>query len=528
MSADRLRFPEYGDGGDQIGSRRARHAFRFCIISCMLFTLSLWFCENFWRYERSERLYLRALTQDPSPAQVFLHNAIRLESQHRDFPSPKYLQALAERQKGEQALETYQRAYQLDPDNAALALRYGCRLVREGRGPEAEALFQQAVVNDPANALPLYLEAAVVPWVQEDAGGLRKSLTLIAKANSSGKRVTLPRPLWFSGLSQDGFWYANLQREIVEECCLPFYRYLDDLTSAAEQQIAAGRTQYWDSWLEKLQGMGANLAAAAWESPMPGAALLAETGLRIQLEAVRLRAQLHEVGGTELTEVLHALRPKLEDALGKLDAFEENRRESVAQARQMYLFPLKLASEAIGVICLTYLLSYVATKLARARKRSWTLGHSRLAKTVLVGGAGGLVAMLLISLLFERTTHSWVGWMPVMRIAWRSLLAGIIGFGAVYPALILPRVRTVARKADRSADAEQVRKEARRRRRIAYLSFLRRYYGTLFGFAVVALSVWIIAHRVLVHLYPWEIKLLASGFAKEEAQFVANLLETIP
>ena len=98
-------------------------------------------------------------------------------------------------------LRTCRQAIGLGPVSATLALRYGCRLFMAGQFGQARDRSGDAAQYAPDNALPRYLEATTIPWtLHEEPNILRESLKLFAQANSSGKQIALPRPLWHLSL----------------------------------------------------------------------------------------------------------------------------------------------------------------------------------------------------------------------------------------------------------------------------------------------------------------------------------------
>lgn len=532
MTASKVRFPEYGDGGNCLGCRRARRAFRFAVAACVFITWMLWFAENFLRYEQTERLYLRGLTLEPEAARPFLRQAVKLDEAAPDVSTPKYLQALAEREEDDLVLETYESAFKLDPNNAQLAMRYGCRLMAEGRPAEARDRFRDAARNDPDNVLPVYLEASVLPWVEDEDPDLRKSLALIAKANSSGKRVSMPRPLWSSSLPQGGTWYARLRRQIVREVCYPLLHYADFVTREAEKSIARNNIQYWDSWLEKLQGMGHRLVVDAVPEPatqasQTGAALQALTGLEIQLKAIDQREAVHAAEGLTPDETLSERKSGLKAAQGRLEAFERQRPEFLARMKRRHGVLTRLISEAMLVLALVYGLAYLLTKLFRVKEERWTVPHGQVGRRTLYVGVLCIFLFLSIAVTLQRMESVSLAWIPIAETSWSVLLAALVLYGFFYPLSTLPSPKQVAQSRGNPEGFETIRTAARKDYRAAYLVLLRRYYGIAIGVMGLAACSWVLFHRVLFSLYPWQIGLMETGLGKKEAQLVAEILQSI-
>lgn len=524
------RFPEYGEGGDQVGSHRARHAFRFFVSFTVALAGLLWFCEYFLRHDSAERLYLSALTLPFPSARPLLQSAVKQDQENREYPTPKYLQALAEREEGAMALDAFKAAYAVDRDNAFLAIRYGCRLLQEGQPDIAVERFREAADIGADNALPVYLEAAALPWLEPGEHDLRNSLALIAIANSSGRVVIMPRPLWSGDLPQRGPWYGYLRRRLVRECCEPILAYTDFVQKRAEHDIEEGRLQYWDSWLEKVQGMGARITEGAGPSEAtPGyfaGTQQASAGIAIELAALQLRERIQKQEMGSADESLIERRLNLQTAAKRIAEFENARDETIERSKAAYRTPLYLAMSTLAALFLCYLFAYVVFKLFRTSKRYWTLPHSPAGKTVVTGSAI-LFLVLLLTILGLHLGHTATGVVAGLEIVWWTFLTGMVLFGLVYPGLLLPTAAAVIRDRTPSEHPEEFLRFAQKHRRMAYIATLRRYYGMAFGFFLAAVSIWIIAHRVSTGLYPWQIDLLATGLSNEELRLVVQVVRTL-
>src|SRR5690606_25914956 len=104
------------------------------------------------------------------------------------------------REEEDRVLETYERAFAINPRNPSLAVRYGVRLFQEGHFAEARDRFHDAVVGGVENALPTYLEAAAVAAAGERREALEEALAIVARVNGAGKPVVFPQPLWVQDL----------------------------------------------------------------------------------------------------------------------------------------------------------------------------------------------------------------------------------------------------------------------------------------------------------------------------------------
>ncbi|MFO7973747.1 MAG: hypothetical protein R6V12_03850 [Candidatus Hydrogenedentota bacterium] len=533
MSAPRPRFPAYGDNGDVIGARRARWSFRFCVAASVTLMFALWLSEYFIGFDRAENLYLSALTKHKESARPLLRQSVMRDKETGESPNPRYVQALAERELDDEILPVYQRAFELDPGNAMLALRYGCRLFMAGEFKRARERFRDAAGNAPENALPVYLEAATIPrTLQEEANILQESLKLIAQANSSGKQITFPRPLWHPKLPQRGRQYAELRRAVINECLAPIAHYQEYITRVAKRQIEEGHTQYWDSWLQTLEKAGDKIARAALTPDAngdagAGSASQALIGLDFQLEALRLRQEIQqkENGGPE--EALSRKESELKKALGILRDFENSRQpliERDTNARQFACFTAPFfAVLALGAFLL---LSGLLKRLVGADNHGWAVPHGRQGAAVMAA-----CALVLVAFIAAVPTVQEIGEkdaVPVLRTIWLVLLGGTAIAALVYPMLVLPNPRTAAKENSQETEppAERIA-EATVRWRGAYILMIRRFLGVTFGLFLCVFSIWALLHRFMASLYPWQIPLLADGMGAEELAAVRNALSLL-
>jgi len=517
---ENLRIAEYGHGGDYAGARRMRRAFRLCVLCCVLLTVMLWLSERYLRYELTESQYIAALTLPPESARAILRQVVKRDAELRESPTPKYIAALAEREEADLVLPTYAEAYKLDPNNAFLALRYGCQLFQQGRYTEARDRFREATAHMPQNALGRYLEAAALAWMDPDNADLGESLALVAKTNSGRDAVVYPEPLWApTALPQQGAWYSKLRRGIVAECCAPLYKYGDLVIGRARNQIALRKTQYWDQWLGTIERMGDHLA----RTKVPGA-VQATVGLRIRLAALEQRHAISELDDATPGPALEGSRAKLEAALDTLGEFEESREQRIAVDRERHVLPLNACWQSVALVSVFYVFAWGLSQIMRGNKSGWHLRHSTTGLAVVSLGCVGLFAVLgaMTGLAHAEGTGS--SWLPQVKAVWWSLVGLLLTFGLAYPAFRLPGARAAVRNhASAEVDSETL-KTVRRYRRDAYATLLRRYYGVTLGLLLCMISLWVVSYRVIFALYPWQVGLLTTGLTDEEVRVVTQAL----
>jgi tetratricopeptide (TPR) repeat protein len=520
------RFTDYGDDGDVASARRARRSFRLSVFSVLLLTLSAWIGESQLRYSRAESNFLTGITHERGPAQVFLQSAIRQDAEATDTPTAKYTQALAVRQDDDVALETYARAYELDPKNSLFAIRYGCRLFQLNRAQRAAELFRSTRGLPPANSLPRYLEAAAIAQGGRDLAALGEAMVIVSRANNTPDPIVYPKPIWFSGYPQSGTQYARLSREIFTESCAPLYALTQQVALAAQREDAAGQGQDVTTWLRQIAEMGRRLVVDG----DPKGTLQATAGASIQLQALQsIEARLRREGETDSAELsrLAERQIQLRQALDLLKDFETNRDEEIAGVYREYRQPLLLIlSTAIGLSGV-YLLARLIHAVSRYRKTAWTVPHGALGKAILSLGAVALFGLLAGAGLLQRWSGSQPWHLGVIQSLWWAVVLVLIGFGLVYPALRVPSPEQVSGKSSRLEDIPDVMRHARQAYRRVYIAFVVRYFGILAGTFLCTACLWVLLYRVSNGLYPWQINLLASGMLPRELDVVRQAMRLL-
>ena len=528
---DKPQFPEYGDGGDLIGARRMRRAFRWCAMAVFLFTAMLWFSEHFLRYEHAERLYLAALTKDPEAGRNFLRQAVLHDRNSNEVPTPKYIEALAEREEDDLILPTYAEAYKVDSDNSALAIRYGCRLFHDGQVASARLRFREAADLNPKNALPVYLEASVMPSLEAESEDLDPAMALIERANETNWSVSFPRPLWSPALPQGGYWYASLRRNVTIDCSQPLYRFSSFVFSRAEIEITEGTLEPWIGRLETMRSMGAHIARGAVEFGQQGDTELGTGGIeQVQLglsvigRALEQEKRIHEKSGETLEEDLVTLAGQVKDGLTQIQRFEARRQDIVQDELEKYRFPIRISLKTLFFVACWYVVLYLVCKVLRVSSTSHNVAHSPLGRVALALWAASVLTLLTIFSVAQRVS---VGEMPgqgVWTVLWWILTACFVVFGLVYPRLALVSVPDALAAAKNRNQGPVSEKDAYRHYRAAYFSLSRRYLGILFGLTLAMVCIWAIAYRLALSVYPWEVELLAVGLQDEELELVRQLL----
>jgi len=515
--------------GDKAESRRLRHSFRFCVMTVVAFTGVLWISEKYMRYDLAESQYIAALTLEPESARAVLRQVVKRDAENHETPTPQYLAALAAREESDMVLPAYERAYKASPNSAAVATLYGCRLFQAERYADARERFREAGLQPGKNSLPRYLEAAALAHLVSGESDLSESLTLVAKTDSTDWEVSLPQPVWSAALPSRGYWYEKLRRQIADECCTPLYRFSDLLIAKAKKQIALRQPQYWDSWLENLQTMGERVAFTGDPS-----AVKTTAGIQIQLAALEQREAIATLEGKPAPELVER-RTKLNTAMDTINQFETKRDALIARDMATQAMPLFLGLKTLGLGLFWFMLAYALAKLYRVDRRWGALPHGR--SMMRVSAAGFVVLLVLLAIISGRELFAEsaaaipvAGNLPpvpvvagVLAITWWVVSLALLVFGFVYAYWRMAAYDKVLHEGPAGEGMQQPPRPPRLRQEL-YFSFLRRYYGIMAGMLACLFCTWAILFRVFTSLYPWQIKLLTTGLADEEAKMIKLVL----
>lgn len=524
MSVAEPRFADYGDDGDLAGARRSRRSFRLTVTSVILITIFAWGAEYRLRYPLPEQHFKSAITLPYDSARVFLQAAIKQDANVSDTPTAKYTQALAVRQPDDVALDTYAQGLLYDPKNSLFAIRYGCRLLALNQPAKAVEMFRTARALPPSNSLPRYLEAAATAkGSRNDMAALGEAMVIVSRANNTREPIQYPKPIWFSGYPQSGSQYATISREIFAESSAPFMALTQQVALVAQRNEEPLQGQDVKTWLHQIETMGRRLV----NQSDPKGTIQAIAGVTIQLQALQtLKAVLEREGDPDPAEIQALVDREvlLRQALDVLNEFEANRDNEIDAIQNEYVRPIWLLF--ISALCLVgvYLLSRVVHAVLRYRKSAWTVPHSSLGKAILAIGPLAFFSILTAIGLLQRVPGSQEGYLDSMSSVWWGVLAVLIGFGFIYPALRVPSAEEVSGKSGRLEDMPDVIRHARQARRRVYIAFIVRYFGILSGVFWCIACVWIVLYRVANGLYPWQFNLLGSGMLGRELEVVRQVI----
>lgn len=530
MNQAPLLLPEYGDSGDFVGARRMRRAFRWGVALTVFFTLLMWVTESFWRYPPAERIYRSALTlTDRQDSRHLLRQSVKYDTQSAS-PSPKYYEALAEREEKDLVVSAYENASKLDPQNADLAIKFGCQLYKLEMYERAREQFRLAAEGGTHNALAVYLEAAVLPALSPDDFDVEVALSLVKQANSTGDTVTFPKPMWFTDQPRQGYWYAQLRREMTRFCGAPFETFTEFVLGASEKELAANQTANSVPNLQILETVGRRIAVGSLdqtttETELAGGALQLYLGLRTMSLAVEQQKRVMTVTTGAPDENGVSLAAKLASALRTVDAFEKGRQNMIDAERRKYGFPWRLLEIAISATFVCFVAAYVLSKMLGVQGPAQSVKHSALARAAWAICFAVQIGLLLIVAALQRSSHGDLPAEGTISVVWYMAVATTIIVGVVAPAFHVPSAETVLQRIpeDRRGEFGAIRK----RYRCVYASLVKRYLGVQFGLMLCGACIWIIAYRIIVATYPWMMPLLITGMETEEIAMIRSVLASL-
>jgi len=507
---------------DYVRARRTRRSFRLLVAASVLLMATLWFSEGYLRYDRSETQYRMSLTLHPAQARPILRTVVRRETEEKKVPPALYLEALALVEEQDKILDTLAQAYQVNPRSASLALEYGCFLYFDGQYQEARERFREAGVNPPGNTLSRYLEAAALAATLDPGADLSDLVALLTRANVSGDPVIFPEPLWHASLPTRGERYDRLQREIAERMSAPLLQCCNLISSRAQKSMEGGELLDWDSWLEKVQVMGARLMGNRPGDSKPTLGQI-RTGLQIQHQALVLRAEWSRLSGGVVDPEINKALLLVNEALTAVEQFEAGRKQVILDHRARALAPIRLILETGFLFLVLYTLSALMHMIGSGGKRLRAIPHLTLGKIVTLAGFVALLGMLVYMSAAHHLDKTVVP-EAVLTSAWFLIVGILILVGFAYPVI---QARTGLKQGILSLECapgtEGPGSLSPRRYLGIYGCLLRRYMGVLLGGLLILLCIWCIAYRIATGIYPFQLELLTTGVEAEAAQLIADI-----
>lgn len=529
-------FPEYGGAGDTVGARRARHAFRYSVVACVLSVFALWFAEGYLRYATPERLYRMALLHEDDSARAILRNLVPKADAPPDPRLARYLAALALIEDGtwdrarqgvyeEYAvdpfvLERYEQAYSADKEDPYILIMYGCALFQDGQYARARDMFRDARRFTSADdSLPAYLEAAA----RAHLGEMGEALNLLRQMNGNPTMSpAVPEPLWHASYPRGGMWYVRASQRVAEHVLGPLVALKTLVCSHARESTTApaGAPPIdWGAWLRELAVLGERLVGNAQTPDARAGILQAKDGLLFQHDALEL---LSRRAGAD--EDMRKRLEAIEKADGQLRTFEDARQAAILAHEQVVHRPMRLCLQTLAALIGAYFLAYLFAKIRHAGRLSWSLPHPRWCYVTLVAGTTAQFLALMGFALVMRVSDAPGISLEALSWCWYAITALLITFGVVYPAIALPTAASVAAATKTSPEEEPIIHDVKSARRTAYASLLRRYFGMLAGAFLLAISAWTIAFRIFTGLYPFlHTKLLTTGLQEGELALIRQV-----
>lgn len=512
---------------DYVWARRARRSFRMLIAACLLLTGILWFAEGYLRYEQSETQYRMSLTLHPAQARPILRTVVRRETELRETPSSLYVEALAQVEEPDKVLETYARAYQINPRNTSLVINYGCYLYFDGQYEEARERFREAGVNPPRNALPRYLEAAALAAMLDPDDDLSDLIALLARANVSGDPVLFPDPLWHTSLPKRGKQYTQSRRDIAARISYLLLQCSNTIANRAHSSIEQGELLDWNSWLEKVQTMGVRLMGKKSGDSPPTIIQLA-TALEIQRQALMLRGDWSKLSGGVVDPEINNALLRINETLDAVKVFEEERDAAITAHHARLTLPMSLIATTFFLFALLYACGLLLHRVGSSGKWARAIPHVWIGKSLPVFGFSVLSALLVYLMIAHHknpvdSSDAWIS------VSWYSMVSMMVLLGILYPILQLRHagaikaIRPFLNRTDTNSETEAKRTLTVLRYIGVYGCLFRRYMGVLIGELVVLVCIWLVVYRITFDAYPFQLELLTTGLEKETETLIGEI-----
>ena len=520
-------FPDYGDGGDLVGTKRLRRSFLLCVLGVIVLTIGMWVSEKEFRFGHTESLYISGITlSDKSSGRVLLLQAIKADAAANEKQTGKYTQALAVREEDDVILRRFDEAQAIDNRNALFTIRHGSRLFIKGFPEEALRKYrdaEQLLEGTQPNSLPGYLQAAAIAQKRSDPVAIKNAMIAVAKTNSREGDVIFPTPFWFSAYPKTGMHYAQLQREIIDETCAPLYTLTAYAVKSIDDKISKGQYNDARMWIGYLDQMGDRLL----KQSQPMGTIQATEGIRIKLACNKLLEKIEAAQEGNVTKETLETSFKLTAFQNELIAYENDRDKAIQLERSRITRPNLVAIVSWLIVMGVWFLFWCLSWFFTPRENAWSLKYNGFGKIMLGGGNLTLFTLLCCYYAFNNLEGFPYGYIDVLTWAWVGCGLILLCMGMVFPLTMLKSPDEAARKQARPGDIDNVLRFARVAYRQSYFELMYRYYGALAGLNTFVLCAWILLFRLSQGLFPWQVNLIAKGFLDSEFALVERLLQTL-
>ena len=524
---EEIRFLDYGDGGDIVGTKRQRRSFLLCVFGIVLLVFGMYIIELEVRFGHVERLYVSGITlADKSSARPVLRQAVKIDADTNEKPTAKYTQALAVREQDDVILSRFNEAQAIDDRNALFTIRHGSRLFIMGHPAEALKQYQvaeQLLISSEPNAFPKYLQAAAKAQISHLTDTNPVSfMTELTTANGREGDMVCPEPFWFSPYPKHGIQYAQLQREIINETCAPLYVLSASAVKSIEEKILL--KQYDDArmWIGSLNTLGERLLT----SSQPVGTIQASEGIRILILCNQLLEKVETAQEGNVAKETLENGFKLNAMRDELVRYERDRDDAIQMERSRVSFPNIMAFAMWFVSFGTWMFLLCLSRFIQLRDSAWSIRFNSFGRLFLVWGNILLLVLLCIYNFLSTSNGFSVEYLTILNWVWVVTALIIILMGLIVPATMLKNPEEATRNQTRPGEMERIYPFARVAYRQSYLTLVLRYYGNLAGIFTVTLCAWILIYRLSQGLYPWQVILIAKGFLDQEADLVEQLLQT--
>lgn len=518
-----VRFPEYGQGGDTIGSRRQRRTFRYFVALCVLGAMTAWTLE-YIKYDRSETQYRMALAHFDASARPILRKVVARDEETRDIPNTRYLAALAAVEEEDRVLPVYARAFAINPNDPTLLTLYGVELYMAGQYKDARERFREAGIEPPDNALPHYLETAAMLAAAPEIESLAAPLDVLNDAKPQTYPILFPAPMWHPSWPRDSAWYWDKQRHIVDRCLAPIFAMLKFTTPRLGAASDPNGEQIAREWLSEVRAMGVGLVgntATPDEQLGLGRAI---AGMGFERQALLLAEETDSLQAPLDSSTATERIAKLDAGITRLQQFDEKRQQSISEEQDAREVAIPLALKSLLLVFAAHILIVLLSRIAGDAKKVWGYAHSRLTVGVF------LVAFVLLFGLLWGISHPGLSGvaLPVLTMLWYAVLLLVGAYAFIYPAFYFPKADdVVARAATDEGESEALLPVARRARLVAHVTLTRRCAGLLLGLLLCLFAAWFVSFRIVDAYYPYQVQLLVSAHRDAEVAEIRAVQQSL-
>lgn len=495
-----------------------RLAFTVCF-----FTVSLWFTDNYLKYELIENKYKIAVSLEKESARPIMRNVVqeiqkRIKNNEYSFQDLQYMEFLASIEEGDEVLRLYEHLYTLNNQNSQFLIRLGCREYLSGYYEKAKKYFEEASNLVHSNSLPTYLISSAELKLSPDLY-FEKIIANIIRENHTNNLLIFPEPFWHTSLPTCSYAHYLRKKEIYEKVSSPFYELCYGITNYL-MNIGKENTPYPSSKvktvLEELYLMGEKIAKRTVLGDSYLSSIPLHLSLTIQRHAIYYYENIKGKIGIQ-SDLLESKKNKIDELSKNIDLLSSlnYEREKVFEKSKNNLFFLLLT---ITFTIFALLFIYFIVKILNlyiSKVKYTAIMPQNIILSLLLTTIWGF---LIISALFLLSPNNLISFLS--NTDYTSLLKGSL-LSNITISILVSILLLILEKQSQKFKGETSNKNLIHSFTIYFESVV--FYQLCI--LIIGISIWVLGFRLLYSFYPYQLNLIPDLLKEKELYLVQSIIK---